>query len=154
MLCSINTSEEALHTHCLQLWSLWAEHFKNPFALIINTSYTNAIYLLHYMLYTKSSVKKKIIIKNNKKGCNFPREKNSEIKLQQWFISAQRSRAAIPALGDLCANTPSQLHTVTEDFPFPEQQLLVARSEKHQKAVQQVSVCYWAGWGQPALRFI
>lgn len=47
-------------------------------------------------------------------------------------------RAAIPAFGDLCANTPSQLHTVTADSPLLYQQLLVAGCKKHQKAAQQI----------------
>lgn len=61
-------------THCLQLWSLWAEHFKNPFVLI-NTSYTIAIYFLH----TESSVKEKKI--KNKKRMQFPRREKFRDKI-------------------------------------------------------------------------
>lgn len=45
-------------THCLQLWSLWAERLKNPFALI-NTSHTNAIYFLYVCTTQKAQLKKK-----------------------------------------------------------------------------------------------
>lgn len=50
------------YTLCLQLWSLWAEDFKNPFALI-NTCYTNAIYFLHTYSIQKAKLKKKKIKK-------------------------------------------------------------------------------------------